>query len=57
MPGARSEAMLLADKEISILNKEDVVVISGGANDIIMKQASDLNTSSTLPVTVNTQIS
>jgi hypothetical protein len=41
MPGARSEAMLLADKEISILNKEDVVVIWGGANDInTVKQAS-----------------
>jgi len=34
MPGARSEAMLLADNEISSLNKEDVVVIWGGANDI-----------------------
>jgi hypothetical protein len=58
MPGARSEAMLLADKEISILNMEDVGVIWGDANDInIMKQTSDLNTSGTLPLTVNTQIS
>ena len=57
MPGARSEAMLLSDKEISILNNEDVVVILGDANDInIMKQTSDLNTSGTLPLTVNTQI-
>jgi hypothetical protein len=58
MSGARSEAVFLADKEISILNKEDVVVIWGGANDInIMKRTSDLNTSGTLPLTINTQMS
>jgi len=55
MPGARSEAMLLADKEIRSLNKEDVVVIWGHANDINkMKPMSDVNTSGTLPLTVNT---
>ena len=58
IPGARSDGMLLADKEISFLNKEDVVVIWGGANDIkIKKQTSELNTSGTLPLTVSTQIS
>jgi len=57
MPGARSEAMLLANKEISSLNKEDAVIIWGGANDINkMKQTSDLNMSGTLPLTINTNI-
>jgi len=56
MPGARSDAMLLADKEIRSLHKEDVVVIWGGANDINkMKPVSDVNTPGTLPLTVNTQ--
>jgi hypothetical protein len=34
MPGARPEATLLADKEISSLNKEGIMVVWVGANDI-----------------------
>ena len=46
MRRAKSEAIaLLADKEINILNKEDVVVMWGGANDVNKKkQISNLNT-------------
>jgi hypothetical protein len=58
MPGTRSEAILLADEELRSLNKEDVVVIWGGANDINkMKPMSDVNTSGTLRLTVNMQTS